>query len=1025
MSPVFPVGMAASIFPRTDFNASKNLIQNPSFELGTDFWTPTGYSGSDAAMRADGAPLIALDATTAFDGHYSLRQEVLEGTAHPPATFAIPVDEGAEYTLSFYAKTDSPDTVKFSAGGMTDMWDAFLKPMRFRLGTEWKRFSYTFTAPKKMVQLFIGCARDATPCRVWIDAVQLEKGAQASSFTRLPASTFIQSNFRDNLSEPGTPADLKLLVTAPQPIKGTLQYTIRNFFGTVVISNMVPFETKEADVPVAFAIPACDTLPSGSYVIESKVELPDGYAHADWHRFARMKYMNGTHKNKAQFSAANIHALGGDWETVLKLFSRMGVGSSCIFETPPKAYQDLLKKYDIFYYPTLFRYSGWPGRILDKYSLGSSINSSPDAGVGAIQDEDIPLLVNHALETIAMNPDCKAFKTINEPFCQTEAEIARVAEILKAIRTAAKKINPSIKIMTPDCANIDHAMSYLETFFKHGGAEACDIVAVHLYRGHPDGLDEDLTKLEGLTDRYKPGAEIWSTEGGYFNTYIIPDIGFPVVSHGGDHYRTGNMSYDIGLGERIATAYQTRYRIQSLKHANRLKVDQDWNLCSDWRTYFGLEAIPLATVFSVNTLAQLLGNADFVSDLKLPKELRGYLFRDEQNRPVVALWFTNGDNLYKNLPPAIMETTGLGKFEVIDMMAAPVTVQDSKLSISGYPVFIRGQAGETAALQKAIESAKITLPEFGDALGFSFNLKADGTFKSQFNNRFNRPLKGTLACTSGTKTLLEKSLALKPYESFESTFAFPAASGTSVGIPFNFTFKPDQGSMVLKSIKPQYATTRKVDKNTFKIDGSASKWKSIPGLRPDNVRRSNPAGDVSGDFEVETKWAWNEDLLYLAVFVKDNDFSPSKTIQFPDMGDSVTLYFDSFADKMSGGANGESGTNEDDHDYMLWFGENGKVDLIRRRCAHWQLSFSKPGSVGNLQSTYSKTADGYWLELAMPMVAIKPIELKDGGVFGMNVVVNDFDSGKSVGAAYYGEGEMPVSWRSPQDYVFLFLEPVQ
>ena len=143
------------------------------------------------------------------------------------------------------------------------------------------------------------------------------------------------------------------------------------------------------------------------------------------------------------------------------------------------------------------------------------------------------------------------------------------------------------------------------------------------------------------------------------------------------------------------------------------------------------------------------------------------------------------------------------------------------------------------------------------------------------------------------------------------------------------------------------------------------------------------------------------------------------------MGDSVTLYFDSFADKMSGGANGESGTNEDDHDYMLWFGENGKVDLIRRRCAHWQLSFSKPGTVGNIASAYSKKADGYWLELAMPMVAIKPIELKDGGVLGMNVVVNDFDNGKSVGAAYYGEGEMPVSWRSPQDYVFLFLEPVQ
>jgi len=140
------------------------------------------------------------------------------------------------------------------------------------------------------------------------------------------------------------------------------------------------------------------------------------------------------------------------------------------------------------------------------------------------------------------------------------------------------------------------------------------------------------------------------------------------------------------------------------------------------------------------------------------------------------------------------------------------------------------------------------------------------------------------------------------------------------------------------------------------------------------------------------------------------------------MGDSVTLFFDSFADKMSGGANGESGTNEDDHDYMLWFRDDGKIDMIRRRCAHWQLSFSKPGSVGSIQSHYARTPEGYWLELAVPMVEVKPIELKNGGIFGMNVVVNDYDEGKSAGSAYYGDGDVPLSWRSPKDYVFMFLD---
>ena len=883
--------------------------------------------------------------------------------------------------------------------------------------------TYRFKSPKKMVQLHLGCARGALPCRVWIDAVQLEKGAKSTEFTRLPGSVALRSNTPDNLSEPGTPAGIRILANRRTPGKGTLHYVVRNFFGTVMTSGTVPFETTAADVPAEIPVPACDTFPSGEYVVETTIELSDGFSHSFWHRFARMKFMNGMHTQRKHFSAAGIHTLVGDWETVIRLFKRMGIGSTCIFSTPPKQYQELLKAYEIEYYTMLFRYSGWPPKIFGKYSLNGTVNRGSKNGVLSIPDEDIPKFVEHALETIAMNPDCRAFKTINEPFCHTEDEIARTVEILTAVRAAVKKVHPDVQIMTPDCANIDHAMSYLETFFKHGGADACDIVAVHLYRGHPDGMDNDVTKLRRLIDRYKPGAELWSTEGGYFNTYVIPDLRFPVVSHGGDHYRTGNMSYDLGLGERIATAYETRYRIQSIKHADQLKVDQDWNLTSDWRTYFGMDAIPAATVFAVNTPARLLGSAVFVADLNLPKELRGYLFEDEQRRPVAALWFTNGDNLYNDLPSARMETAGFGPFEAFDTMCAPLAAENSRLAIPGYPVFVRGQTGTTAAMRKAIESARVTLPEFGEALGFTFELSPDGTLKPKFSNRFNRPLAGNLVCMSGGKTLLENSLALKPYKSFEPSLSLPAATEELSGMPFNYTFEPNRGSMLLKSMKLQYVTVRKVDQDAFPIDGDFSKWTTVPSLVLDNVSRESPEGAEASSFSVETKWAWNEEFLYMAAFVEDNNFSPSKTIQFPDMGDSVTLFFDSFADNMRGVRSGESGTSDDDHDYLMWFAQDDRAEIIRRRCAQWQLSFSRPGTVSGAKGIYASTAEGYRLELAMPMAEIKPVELKDGSCFGMNVLVRDYDEGKRTGKAYYGEGDVPVSWRAPQDYVFMFLEP--
>ena len=65
----------------------------------------------------------------------------------------------------------------------------------------------------------------------------------------------------------------------------------------------------------------------------------------------------------------------------------------------------------------------------------------------------------------------------------------------------------------------------------------------------------------------------------------------------------------------------------------------------------------------------------------------------------------------------------------------------------------------------------------------------------------------------------------------------------------------------------------------------------------------------------------------------------------------------------------------------------------------------------------------YRFELAIPMVEVKPIELKDGGCFGMNALVYNYDNGKNAGSAYFGSGEFPMSWRAPEEYVFLFLEP--
>lgn len=1008
------VDFSANQFHVPDYSASRNLIQNPSFEEGADFWATSCWGELDK-LPDDGKPLLFLDATTAAEGKTSLCQRVAESGkgGWPPATFAIPVEEGQDYTLTFYAKTDNPSNAKFTIGGVTDVWDNFLPRVRYRLSTDWTRYTYQFKSTKKMVSIFFGTehAKTYEPFRIWLDAVQLEKGTKATEFTRPAAAVRLATATSDNLSQPGEAVNARLQVSTRQPAEGVVSYQLRDFFGKVVDEGKLPFKSTVADVPVELPIPACDKLDSGAYVLQADLKLADGFAYSTWHRLMRMHYLDGSHKHRVQFSGAGING-EGNWNGALQLMKRMGVGSFCIFNTPPAQYQQLLKQNGMLYFSMAFQFSGWPPTILGKYSFDSSA-SDKSKGMGAITDADIPAIVGHAIETIKANPDCLNFKTLNEPFMHTEEDIAKVAKIQTALRKEAKKINPNIRIMTPDCANIDHTLLYLDTLLRNGGPEVCDIVALHTYRGHPDAIDGDLQKIIALTDTYKPGAEIWSTEGGYYNTYIIPDVGFPRVTQGGDHFRAGNISYDLGLGERIATAYETRYRIQSLKHAARVKVDVDWNLIGGSRTYFGLDMIPTATAFAVNTPARLLGNADFVADLKLPKEMRGYLFKDEQNRPVVAMWFTNDDTLYKGLAPAKMAFGKLaGTCEVIDQVGA--TIQPGKeLAIAGYPVFMRGRPGKTEEMLHAVESAAFTFPEVGDALGHTFTFRADGTFTAAFSNRFNRPLQGVLVCTVSGKEVVRESLSLKPYETLEKALTFPKAAQTLQKVPYRYAFTPETGAAIIVDQDILYFEARKAAK-TFALDGDARKWDNIPAIALDNLRLAT----ADNPFSVQTKWAWNENTLFCSFDVKDPAFRPSKSIQFPLEGDSVEFFLDSFADSVR---KGHTDYAEDDQSYYLWLNERGGVDLYRRQVPNLQLAFTTPGHVGGAKAAFSPAAQGYHFEAALPAREVKPIDLRDGGSFGLNVLAREYGDNRKVSTAMFGGGEIPVSWRAPKNYVFVFL----
>ena len=178
---------------------SRNLVPNSSFECGTSGWG-TFARGVDWG----GSSLISLfgrlDDQAAADGRHSFRIDLDRSTAPVVGwdyfeasrqTVLMPlaanrgwisVEPGQEYTLSAYVKGEPAGVPCVLAVRDTS---EHTERMDFAASGEWQRATFTLKPTAKQVFVAVGPdLRDSDLQRatVWVDAVQLEKGGQATEY---------------------------------------------------------------------------------------------------------------------------------------------------------------------------------------------------------------------------------------------------------------------------------------------------------------------------------------------------------------------------------------------------------------------------------------------------------------------------------------------------------------------------------------------------------------------------------------------------------------------------------------------------------------------------------------------------------------------------------------------------------------------------------------------------------------------------------------------------------------------------
>ncbi|NOY80980.1 MAG: hypothetical protein GXP31_08240 [Kiritimatiellaeota bacterium] len=986
-----------------NYELSRNLIQNPSFEAGFHYWSPVNCH---PPVALDFNDFAVIDDNVAFRGHRSLRLKVRKGQAPPlVAHFAVPVVPGKTYTFSFYAKADRPK-VKTSVLAVTGDWGDFPISKRIELTTEWKRYSFACKAPNRLLHIGVGerwwdnreNSGQINGASIWFDCVQLEEG-ELTDYAEKPVVAELVTGQYANTFDVRQPREMDFavhnLTGEPRDVAVTL--SIKDFFGRRRYREQFTL-SMPAHGRASRHLSLTRVLTTGFYVFRAR--LADGkFADTDYFRVCVIRALSNTHRNK---DLCGVHFRRPFWfDKTAEFLMRTGIGSGIggggryFGPFPGKAYYDILAKYRIKALASIFALHVKAGDL----SLSKKEAYTPE---GRARVEAA------CYERAKSMPYVKYWKLINEPEANgfpgrlDGVSMKDLVETLKAAYRGIKRATLRAVVISPDPCNMyERGRSWIGRFIRAGGLQACDIIAIHIYRPAPEDpdLDADARHLFAMLDSLGYKGPVWWTEGIYYAPYTIADLDISAYKTISDHYRCGALSYDLGRSERIAAARTARSYLVGFKYGRRLGMIVDWS-----RRYRNIDFddTPGAYLFAQNTLGNLLGNADYRQDVDLGFGVRTYVFENEKQQPVAVMWNYNPkvERFEKPAPKAVL-TFKPGEVHAFDFMMNEVPAAGRsklELAVTPYPLFLIGTPGSLKTFVGKLAETRI---EGAEQKPFRVATRVEGSqAEITFTSLLSRGVKGRYAIRLGEKTV--------------DTGALDIAGRGEKKVLCDLTSYIQPGAIALVPLAVQFkeaAGTRTVIDGSFRlgvcprrhlpiaIDGKLDDWESIPGVRlgKDNLTFFGHGPNTNtwhgaSDLSATLKTAWDETGFFLAVDVADNvldlkgRYKKRQRVWF--MRDSLQVYFDTWADARF---RRERGYDNNDYAYQFALTPEGPRAL-RDTVPEWQIAFLKTGAPETVETAIRRVGNHTIYEIFLPKREIVPIRLVPGTSFGFAILVNDKDN---------------------------------
>ena len=1002
---------------------TRNLFPNPSFEQGMRYWR--WWFGGATYERSE-VPRYEMDRGNALFGEQAMLVNPVQERTNPLRTFSLPFAKGKSYTVSFFAKAEKPQAsvvlAPFSSkSGGKFTRKSFQQFESFKPGTEWRRFSYSFQSDGAPTSFILDVNNRGG--KFWLDGIQIERGLEATAFVAPAMEAMLATSDPDNNIEFGEAIDANLILRGDSEGSGNLDVFLRDFYGQTLWQ-----EVFEASVGESILLPLdALELGPGQYYVEVDFDLPDGEAYRDDYRFTLIDSLQGTHATKDLY-ATIFMARTDRAEDRLDLMERFGFGGSTSYGdgklSAPMVYE-LREKYNITGFGhKLFQDSphltaeekknNHPDHLL-AMQLNERIWRNP-AEAEAIPmldrySDDVLARVEEISERAARESDyVRAWsigteEEITFPTLSERGDFDEFAKLQEAFARGIKRGNPDALLLpaggTSGYGRVrgkDDIEGYLEAT---QGKVKWDAVAVHPY-GSIDGtlgqgdLDEAIQLLSDSMAEYGYGAEtpIWLNEGGGQKPAAWGDG--PASSYTG-----GQPSYDQGIQEFLHACKMARQYLIALKYWPRVEIFNTWQHSQN--TIVDYNLTPSSFLPAINTLGHLLGDPQFVGDVRPGPGVRGYLFDDAKRGAVAALWCTLDDVERGFVRGPVLRVRFEGEFpELYDLMGRRSELKPSEdgwvdIQLTPAPLFLCGP--NHSELGKALKNAEVQSARSNVDIAFQPTL--DGYVSAEIENLVAREQQGQL-----------------DFDGQVLSFKVPANENEVLVVP-DTRITPQAGMMYewkrdyvldLSTHEPLDWTW---DMDYFyvpKVEGKPD-WTEIPSIPITNlfrpvIRMEQMPGGYPGDISASFQVAWDERHFYLRVEAEDDalkvdvpdrywDSAPARKTQLYLLDGCLEVYFDCAAN----GRSGNEGYDLDDYRYDFSSGnregQSGPASVYRfkevyREYAGGPQFPTKEEAAKGIQAEFeriSETRYAYTITFAQKYIA--PLRLKAGYRAGFGLFLHD------------------------------------